>query len=98
MLWPTFREPASAWTHLLGLLAAMPATWYLWRRTPARTLERIGVLAFGFGMIVCYAGSVLYHSVPVGLAPTFRTLDHIGIYLMIAGTVTPIGLIVLEGG
>src|SRR5262249_35098049 len=97
MHWPTVREPVSAWTHLLALLAALPATWYLWRRTPARMLERTGVLAFGVGMIVCYAGSSLYHSVPARLAPPFRTLDHVGIYLMIAGTVTPIGLIVLSG-
>ena len=52
---------------------------------------------FGFCLIFCSAGSFLYHSVPARLARPFRTIDHIGIYLLIAGTVTPIALVVLRG-
>jgi hemolysin III len=97
MSWPSFREPVSAWTHLFWLLLAIPATWVLWRRAPRRVLERFGVQAFSFGLVVCYAGSWLFHAVPEEVVRPFRTADHIGIYLLIAGTVTPIGLVVLSG-
>jgi hemolysin III len=97
MSWFQFREPASAWTHFLWLLLSFPATWLLWRLARGSTAKRIGMLVFGATLAFCYAGSFLYHSVPPTLARPFNTMDHIGIYLLIAGTVTPIGLIVLRG-
>jgi hemolysin III len=97
MAWVQFREPASAWTHLLWLVTSVPATWLLWRLARGSAVKRAGMLVFGAAMAFCYAGSFLFHSVPSGLARPFNTLDHIGIYLLIAGTVTPIALVVLDG-
>jgi hemolysin III len=98
MHWLDFREPASSWTHLFWLLLAVPATFVLFRLSRGDALKRTGVLVFGLGLIFCSAGSFLFHSVPARLARPFNTLDHIGIYLLIAGTVTPIALVVLRGG
>jgi hemolysin III len=92
-----FREPASSWTHFLWLVLSVPATWLLWQLARGSTLKRVGVLVFGFSLTFCYAGSFLFHSVPKALARPFNTVDHIGIYLLIAGTVTPIALVVLRG-
>jgi hemolysin III len=92
-----FREPASSWTHLLWLVLSLPATWVLLRLARGSTVKRIGMLVFGLSLAFCYAGSFLFHSVPPSLTRPFRTMDHVGIYLLIAGTVTPIALVVLDG-
>jgi hemolysin III len=92
-----FREPASALTHCLWLVLSIPATWVLCHLARRSALKRAGMLIFGTTLTLCYAGSFLFHSVPPALARPFNTLDHIGIYLLIAGTVTPIALIVLDG-
>jgi hemolysin III len=49
------------------------------------------LVIFGSSLIICYGNSALYHAVYLGGAPlsTLRKLDHLGIYLLIAGTYTP---------
>ena len=56
------------------------------------------VAVFGTTLILLYTASTLYHGIPNAVAkPTLRTLDHIAIYLLIAGTYTPYTLISLRG-
>lgn len=97
MDWNSFREPVSAWTHFVWMVLALPATVWLWHLARGNRLKQVGVAVFGLSMVACYGGSWLYHSVPSDLIPPFATLDHIGIYLLIAGTTTPIALVVLRG-
>ncbi len=92
-----FREPVSAGTHFLWMLLSLPGTLMLWRLSRGDALKRAGVTVFGLSLTTCYAGSWLYHSVPERLEGPFNTFDHIGIYLLIAGTVTPVALVVLRG-
>jgi hemolysin III len=97
--WLHFREPVSAWTHCLWLLLALPATALLWRRGGRDWCKRAGFLAFGVGLVACYAGSTLYHGVtlPTLQLDRIERLDFIGVYLLIAGTITPVALVVLRG-
>jgi len=99
MSWLVFREPVSAWTHALGFLLTLVGLWVLWQRTRGLPPKRFAFTVFGVTMSVCYLGSTLYHA--VRLRPEqirwFATLDYIGIYLLIAGTITPVALIVLRG-
>ena len=94
------REPVSAWTHLAGLLLALPGTLLLWRRSrgghPAR---RLGLLVFGLSLAFCYAASALYHGVRLAgdRLAAFHRLDRIGIFLLIAGTYTPLAGSLLRG-
>src|SRR6266436_939153 len=97
MTWLAFREPASAWTHLVWLALAIPATGLLCRLGRGDVVKQAGLQVFGFSLIFCSAGSFLFHSAPAWLAGPFNAMDHIGIYLLIAGTVTPIALVVLRG-
>jgi len=54
---------------------------------------------FGMSMALLYTMSTLYHSFkPVGLKRLFKIFDHISIYLLIAGTYTPLSLISLRDG
>ena len=53
---------------------------------------------FGASLIVLYTISTLHHAIPEHLAPRMLALlDHIAIYLLIAGTYTPFALIALGG-
>src|SRR4051794_6471667 len=96
--WLNFREPVSAWTHGLWLLLSPLALVILWRAGRGDRVKRAGFLVFGLSLALCYAGSTAFHG--VRLSPDaiefFATLDSIGIYLLIAGTVTPVALVILR--
>jgi len=54
---------------------------------------------FGFTLVLLYTMSTLYHSFhPPGLKQLFQKLDHVAIYLLIAGTYTPYMLVTLRHG
>jgi hemolysin III len=99
MEWLHFREPVSAWSHALGFLLALPVTALLLRRAGRDRVKQLGFLIFGLTLFACYGGSTLYHGAQATPARIgwFATLDYIGIYLLIAGTITPVALVVLEG-
>lgn len=93
-------ELASSVVHGIGVvlsiagLAALVALSY--RHGEARDVVASAV--FGATLVLLYTASTLYHAVPVPAAkPVLRTLDHIAIYLLIAGTYTPFTLIALPG-
>jgi hemolysin III len=97
MDWLHFREPVSAWSHAVGLALALPGVLLLLRRSTGSRVKQLGFGVFGFGLAACYAGSTLFHSVdgsPLVLE-WYDNLDHMGIYLLIAGSITPVALIVL---
>lgn len=80
-----------------GTAVAIATTALLWR---APTWPgRIALLVFGLGLMALFITSSLYHSVPWG--PTWhrrmQRLDHSMIFLLIAASYTPIGVIVMEG-
>jgi len=54
---------------------------------------------FGMTMVLLYTMSTLYHSFrPAGLKRLFKIFDHVSIYLLIAGTYTPLSLVSLRDG
>lgn len=86
------RDPVSAWTHCAWLVLSLPATWLLWRRCRGDRARQISMLIFGIGLAACYAGSTLYHGVqaPAPKLDLYDRIDHVGIYLLIAGSYTPL--------
>jgi hemolysin III len=92
------REPVNGASHLVGLLLAGAGTLQLLRM--ARGPEQLAAFSiYGATLILLYAASTLYHTLPVSERPlrALRTLDHIAIYFLIAGTYTPIAIITLNG-
>lgn len=91
------REPFNGASHLVGLLLACAGTWALlrWANGP---WEVAAFTIYGATLILLYGSSFLYHSLPVAGRPlkALRTLDHIAIYFLIAGTYTPVALITLH--
>jgi hemolysin III len=92
-----FREPFNAWSHLVGLVLAAAGTGLLlsWASTPDR---RLAFAVYGGSLILLYGASTLYHGLHLspGRLRSFRTLDHIAIYFLIAGTYTPVALLTLD--
>lgn len=59
----------------------------------------ISFSVFGFSLVLLYTMSTLYHSFhPPKLKVLFQLLDHVAIYLLIAGTYTPYMLVSLRDG
>jgi hemolysin III len=92
-----FREPVNGASHLLGLLLAGAGTLLLLRM--ATSPEQVAAFSvYGATLILLYTASTLYHTLPLRERPLrlLRTLDHIAIYFLIAGTYTPIALVTLD--
>lgn len=87
-----FREPISAWSHALWLVLSLPATILLWRRCGDSLGRRISFLVFGLSLALCYLGSAAFHGVRGSKADLdmYDRFDHVGIFLLIAGSYTPI--------
>jgi hemolysin III len=93
-----FREPVNAWSHLVGFVLAAVGTGLLLHlsRSPAQT---VAFAIYGGSLILLYGASTLYHALPLPRhrLRRLRTLDHIAIYFLIAGTYTPVAMITLHG-
>ena len=91
------REPFNGASHLIGFLLACAGTWLLLRSADG-PWERAAFTIYGGTLVLLYGVSFLYHSLPVAGRPlkALRTLDHIAIYFLIAGTYTPVALITLH--
>ena len=92
------REPFNGASHLLGLLLAGAGT-VLLLRSAQEPAQLIAFAIYGTTLMLLYGISTLYHSLPLAERPlrALRTLDHIAIYFLIAGTYTPIAIVTLGG-
>ena len=96
----TIREPGSAITHLIGMLLATIASVPLLVKA-ALTAGQTGLIAmtvFMTSMVLLYAASTMYHSVNVSgkRLKIFRKIDHMMIFVLIAGSYTPVVLSALR--
>ncbi|RFA27202.1 hemolysin [Alkalilimnicola ehrlichii] len=99
-MYRAFREPVSGLTHLVAAFASIAALCILvvnatlygdaWHIT--------SFAVFGASMFLLFAASALYHLLPVpdrGVQ-SLQKLDHMMIYVLIAGTYTPFCLVPLR--
>jgi hemolysin III len=92
------REPFNAVSHFVGLVLAVAGTVALLRLARGTAME-VALAVYGGSLILLYAASTVYHALPLPshrLRP-LRTLDHIAIYFLIAGTYTPVAIVTLHG-
>jgi hemolysin III len=87
------------WSHALAALAALVVTIALLLETHHDLVLFVSLLIFGLTMIVLYSVSAVYH---IGTwhgrrYQVLRKLDHANIFLLIAGTYTPISVNILHG-
>lgn len=97
----TIREPGSAITHFIGMMLALFAAVPLLVKAGAGAGGKhfIAMCIFMLSMVLLYGASTLYHSVNVSgkSLRVFRKIDHMMIFVLIAGSYTPVCLIVLGG-
>ena len=85
-----YGERFNAWTHLIGaLLALAMASGDGWKI--------FSVAVYGATLVLLYSISTIYHSVRGRAKAILRKLDHLSIYLLIAGSYTPFCLVSLRG-
>ena len=95
-----YSEKFNSITHLVGTVLALMGLGALITVAIQQKdiLLFIGYMTFGLTLVMLYSMSTLYHSIKSPFAKrVFQQLDHISIYLLIAGTYTPFMLVTLIG-
>lgn len=93
-----FEEKLNAWTHGFGAILGIAGLVLLVTFKEHKTdWSLFAVIVYGISIIVLFSASAIYHSVSDEKRKHyFRIIDHISIYLLIAGTYTPVTLIALN--
>lgn len=95
------KDPISAFTHFLGFLIAIPVTITLVYKSleDGNFVASFAFLIFGVSLMLLYGASTIYHTVKTDERHTaiLRRIDHIMIFVLIAGTYTPVCLVPLRG-
>ncbi|MDX6768277.1 MAG: hemolysin III family protein [Elusimicrobiota bacterium] len=92
------HEPVSALTHSAAALLALYGLWRLTLKAKGEGLKVGAALLYGGCLLFLFSMSGVYHSLPPGHGREFfRRLDYMGIWLVIAGSATPIHLLLMRG-
>lgn len=91
------KDPGSAITHFIGLVAAILGAAPLLIKTRGDSLHVAAMAVFIISMILLYGASTTYHTLDISpsVNKTLKKIDHMMIFILIAGTYTPICLLVL---
>lgn len=95
------REPINSLTHFVGVVLSFLGL-VLLLTTSISNFSMINIVSsiiFSIGLVGLYTASTVYHGIiaPIEKLEFLRKIDHIMIYILIASTYTPIGLIPLKG-
>jgi hemolysin III len=94
------KEPFNSYSHMLGVLLSIAGLVALVIQSRGQSLRVVGFSIYGASLILLYSASSIYHWLE--LSPRgndiLRRFDHIAIFLLIAGSYTPVCLVTLRGG
>lgn len=96
----TREELANFISHLTGALMSALALALMVRYSllHGQTIQLVSTIVYGVSLIVLYGSSSTAHYLPPGKSKDlFFNIDRIAIYVLIAGTYTPLALITLAG-
>ena len=96
----TIREPGSAITHAAGILMAFIAAIPLLSKAIGTSPASVAAaMIFLLSLTALYSASTIYHSVvvPKKTLRYFQKADHMMIFVLIAGTYTPVCMLTLHG-
>jgi len=94
------KEPLTGFIHLIGAVLTVPAIVLLIIIGHDSVWKVVSFSIYGSSFFLLFTFSTLYHWLPQsagGRFQIFRKLDHLAIYLVIAGTYTPFCLNTLRG-
>jgi hemolysin III len=93
-------DPFSCYSHLLGAALAVAGLVVLVTISRDDPWRIVGFSVYGASLILLYLASTIYHwlLVPIAQRKWLNRVDHVAIFLLIAGTYTPVCLVTLRGG
>lgn len=95
------KEPGSAITHFIGMIAAIIAAFPLLYKASQSTnrIYLISLTIYAVSLILLYAASTTYHTFNISkkINTILKKIDHMMIFILIAGSYTPVCLITLKG-
>jgi len=93
------QNPIRGFLHGGAAVATVVGLVFLIIRAWGSAAALAGALIFGLALLVMYIVSSLYHSIPWGQRwkTRLQRVDHSMIYLVVAGTFTPVAIAVLDG-
>ncbi|MGN0495137.1 MAG: hemolysin III family protein [Lachnospiraceae bacterium] len=94
------KDPGSAITHFIGMILAIIAAIPLLMKA-SKEAQSVYLFALGIfttSMILLYGASTIYHTLDLStkINTLLKKLDHMMIFVLIAGSYTPICLLVLD--
>lgn len=91
------EEKWNTYSHGLGVILAIIGFFLLMQLDLSAPYATISIVVYSLSLILLFLASTLYHAVrEPKLKAKLRILDHISIYYLIAGTYTPVCLLVLQ--
>ncbi len=92
------KDPISALTHFIGFMAVIPVFILLLERAETQR-QMVAFIIFGISLLLLYGASTIYHTLKLSAEKTalLRRIDHMMIFVLIAGTYTPVCLVTLAG-
>ena len=93
------QNPVRGFLHGTAAVASVVGAVFLWQRSAGDPTRQIELLIFTLSMVGLYTTSSLYHSVPWRRVwkERMQRLDHAMIFVLVAGSYTPIACIALDG-
>ena len=94
-----FSDPISSWSHLLTALSCFFGGFLLLKRGRGNTWRQVAISVYIFSLIFLFSMSGVFHLLPKDSISrgVLQRLDYAGIWLLIAGTFTPIHVILFRG-
>jgi hemolysin III len=91
-MWKKLREPVNGLTHAAAALAALAGLVLLLVAGRDDPFKQVSLLIYGASLVLMLSSSAVYHLVKsrAEVVLLLRKIDHAAIYLLIAGTYTPI--------
>lgn len=96
---PGFSEPFSSISHLLAAVAAFFLSFWLYSKGSGNRTRFFSLFIFSFSLVFLFSMSGVYHLLEPGHRPraVLQRLDHAAIWVLIAGTFTPIHTLLFRG-
>jgi len=92
------HDPVASLSHLSAAATVAVAYYFLYKKGRGDTLRSSSLLIFTASLLFLFSMSGTYHALPMGpWRAMFRRLDYAAIWLVIAGSATPVHILLFEG-
>jgi channel protein (hemolysin III family) len=93
-----FTDPVSSWSHLLAAVAFFIGAFLLCHRGRGNAARVTSLIVFSLSLVFLFSMSGVFHLLERGgtARAVLQRLDHAGIWVLIAGTFTPIHTILFR--